>query len=122
MPHRLEMEQVLMQARCKLTELEGCVLGEIWERGPCTAYAVRQEFLRSLNPHWSGSAGAIYPLIKRLEQRGYVRARDHATGRKQSKRYVVTAAGKRELCRWLGPPLAVGTVGVPMDPLRTRLL
>jgi Virulence activator alpha C-term len=25
-------------------------------------------------------------------------------------------------CRWLGPPVAVGTVGVPMDPLRTRLL
>jgi DNA-binding PadR family transcriptional regulator len=111
-----------MNARRELTELEGSVLGEIWAKGPCTAYAVRQEFLRSLNPYWSGSGGAIYPLIKRLEKRGYVRALDHATGRRQSKRYVATASGKRELCRWIGPPVAIGTVGVPMDPLRSRLL
>ncbi len=111
-----------MKARRRLTELEGCVLGEIWDKGPCTAYALRQEFLRSLNPHWSGSAGAIYPLVRRLHKHGFVRAADHATGRKRSKRYVLTAAGNRELCRWLGPPLENGTIGVPMDPLRTRML
>jgi DNA-binding PadR family transcriptional regulator len=111
-----------MKSRRGLTELEGCVLGEIWDKGPCTAYALRQEFLRSLNPYWSGSAGAIYPLVRRLEQQRYIRATDHANGRKQSKRYVLTAAGSRELGRWLGPPLAAETLGVPMDPLRSRLL
>jgi DNA-binding PadR family transcriptional regulator len=111
-----------MKAKRELTELEGCVLGEIWDKGPCTPYAIRQEFLRSLNPYWSGSAGAIYPLVRRLEQHGLVRSTDHTAGRKQSKRYVLTAAGKRELRRWLGPPLTEGTVGVPMDPLRNRLL
>jgi DNA-binding PadR family transcriptional regulator len=111
-----------MKARRSLTELEGCVLGEIWDKGPCTAYAVRQEFLRSLNPYWSGSAGAIYPLIKRLDERKYVRAHDHATGRRASKRYVVTAAGSRALRGWLGPARAEATAAVPMDPLRNRIL
>jgi DNA-binding PadR family transcriptional regulator len=60
--------------------------------------------------------------VRRLQRCGFIRANDHATGRKQSKRYVLTAAGKRELRRWLGPPVTEGTVGVPMDPSRNRLL
>ena len=106
-----------------LTELEGCVLGEIALRQPCTAYVVRREFLQSLTPHWSRSAGAVYPLFRRLEARGYIRAKSHATGRRQSKHYVVTLARGtgRQLARWIGPPLTRESAGVPMDPLRSRL-
>ena len=104
-----------------LTELEGCVLGEIALRQPCTAYVVRREFLQSLTPHWSGSAGAVYPLFRRLEARGYIRAKSHATGRRQSKHYVVTRAGRAALARWIGPPLTRESAGVPMDPLRSRM-
>jgi DNA-binding PadR family transcriptional regulator len=104
----------------ELTELEGCVLGHVWEKGPCTAYALRQMFLGSASPHWSGSAGAIYPLVQRLARQGLLRARDQATGRRRSKGYVLTPAGFARFLRWLGPPLSEETVGVPMDPLRTR--
>ncbi len=105
----------------ELTELEGCVLGLVWELGPCTAYALRQELLQSPSPYWSGSAGAIYPLLGRLERQRLVRAKDQATGRRRSKGYELTPAGFRHLVRWLGPPLSDETAGVPMDPLRTRV-
>jgi DNA-binding PadR family transcriptional regulator len=110
-----------MTAARTLTELEGCVLGLVWSRGPCTAYVVRKDLLLSASPHWSGSAGAIYPLMERLARQGLIRSRPDATGRRASRKYVVTAAGLAALRAWLGPPLPPGVVGIPPDPLRTRL-
>jgi DNA-binding PadR family transcriptional regulator len=108
------------QAR-PLTELEGTALGVLWARQPCTPYQVRREFLDSPSPHWSGSAGAIYPLLERLERVGLVRSEAHATGARRSRRYRVTAAGRRALICWMGPPVGDDIVGVPPDPLRARI-
>ena len=105
----------------ELTELEGSVLGVVWERGPCTAYVVRKVFVDSPSPYWSGSAGAVYPLLARLERRGLVRSRAHSVGRRASRRFAITPRGLRRLQRWLGPPFADWILGVPVDPLRTRL-
>lgn len=105
----------------KLSELEGCVLGLFWSDGPCTPYAIRQVFLNSPSPHWSGSAGAIYPLVRRLERRRLLRSETRATGRRPSRLYALTPAGTRALQTWLSPPLPEVAVGVPPDPLRTRL-
>jgi DNA-binding PadR family transcriptional regulator len=110
-----------MPATRKLTELEGCVLGLIWAKAPCTAYTLRKEFLDSPSPHWSGSAGAIYPLVARLQKWRLIRSAPHAAGRRHSKRYGLTPAGMHRLYAWMGPPLSDETVGVPADPLRTRL-
>ena len=33
-----------MTNAARLTEVEGCALGVVWQRGPCTAYEVRMEF------------------------------------------------------------------------------
>jgi DNA-binding PadR family transcriptional regulator len=104
-----------------LTELEGCVLAYVWEKGSCTAYVLRQEFLRSPSPHWSGSAGAIYPLVQRLARERLLRSENRSTGRRRSKCYALTPAGLAQFLRWLGPPLTDKTAGLPMDPLRTRL-
>ena len=105
----------------RLSELEGCVLGLLGVSGPATPYALRQEFLRSPSPHWSGSAGAIYPLVERLERRNWLRSEPHSTGQRRSRRYRLTPAGLRVLRHWLGPPFAARTIGVPSDPLRTRM-
>jgi DNA-binding PadR family transcriptional regulator len=104
-----------------LTELEGTVMGVLWARQPCTPYQVRREFLASPSPHWSGSAGAIYPLVQRLEKAGLVRSEPHATGSRRSRVYRLTPAGRRALVRWMGPPVADDIVGVPPDPLRARI-
>lgn len=110
-----------MTTQRKLTELEGSVLGLVWAKGPCTPYTVRKEFLNSPSPAWSGSAGAIYPLIERLEHRKLIRASEHADGLRRSKRYDLTASGLSKLRAWAGPPLSQDLLGVPADPLRTRL-
>lgn len=104
-----------------LTELEGTVLGLVWARQPCTPYRVRREFTDSPSPYWSGSAGAIYPLMARLESAGLLRSAPHATGERGSRRYRLTPAGRRALERWVGPPVPDQVAGVPPDPLRMRI-
>ena len=105
----------------KLSELEGCVLGLVETQGPLTPYAVRKVFLDSASPHWSGSAGAIYPLIRRLEERALLKSEAHRTGSRRSRLYRSTATGRRVLRRWVGPPIPDWVVAVPVDSLRTRL-
>jgi DNA-binding PadR family transcriptional regulator len=110
-----------LMPRQHLSELEGAVLGLLWSKGPTTPYAVRTEFLRSLNPHWSGSAGAIYPLVRRLERRRWIRAATAVLDGRRTRPYRLTAGGLRIFRRWLGPPLLPRVAGVPPDPLRTRV-
>jgi DNA-binding PadR family transcriptional regulator len=104
-----------------LTELEGAVLGVLWQRGPCTPYAVRRVFLESPSPYWSGSAGAIYPLMNRLKRQRRIESKASATGRRASKLYSLTPAGARAFRVWLTPPWPAVVTGVPADPLRTRV-
>ncbi|MGH7741342.1 MAG: PadR family transcriptional regulator [Candidatus Eiseniibacteriota bacterium] len=104
-----------------LTELEGSVLGVVWARQPCTPYRVRREFTDSPSPYWSGSAGAIYPLMSRLESAGLLRSAAHSTGGRGSRRYQITPAGRSALGRWIGPPIPLEVAGVPPDPARMRI-
>jgi DNA-binding PadR family transcriptional regulator len=101
------------------TELEGCVLGIVWERGPCTAYVIRTVFLESLSPYWSGSAGSIYPLVARLEARGLIAARVEPRGGRSRKELSITSEGAA-VHAWLYP-LPEWTGQVPVDPVRTRM-
>jgi len=104
-----------------LTELEGAVLGAVWQHGPCTPYRVRRVFLDSPSPYWSGSAGAIYPLMLRLERRGLIASRAGPVRRRASRLYRVAPPGLRQFRAWLGPPWSAVVAGVPADPLRTRV-
>lgn len=104
-----------------LSELEAVILGLIWSDGPCTAYAVRRTVQDSLSAKWSGSAGAVYPAVTRLEQRGLLRTREQATGKRQSRALGVTSKGSRALSSWLRPPTDPVTLGIAPDPLRLRL-
>jgi len=103
------------------SELEGCVLGHLWKHGPCTAYSVRATMLESPSSHWSGSAGAIYPLLARFEARGLVRSRQAMRGERESWVYSLTAAGRARFRSWLGPPLTADVISIAADPLRTRM-
>lgn len=104
------------------TELESAVLAVVWREGPCTPYAIRQHFLESRTPRWSGSAGAIYPLVRRLETRGLVRSTSNARGRRAQRDYRITRLGGAALKRWLRAPISSGDETLIHDPLRTRML
>jgi len=102
----------------RLTELDFCVLGVIWECGPLSAYRVRARFAESNTATWSSSAGSIYPSIRRL-----VRAGLAVAGSRQDERGTrhvgITAKGRERLRTWLidlSPKLGTATA----DPIRTR--
>jgi DNA-binding PadR family transcriptional regulator len=103
-----------------LTELEGAALGVVVRDGPCTSYAVKELFRASPSEFWSGSAGSIYPLMRRLERRGLIVSAEGSTGRRGRRLHRVTAAGRRAFARWLGD--ARRAAGMGFDPLRTRLV
>jgi len=103
-----------------LTELESCVLGVVWQRGPCTAYTVRREFAVSSSSHWSSSAGSIYPVLARLESLGLIEGEEATWGAGTKKHYRATAQGIATLKEWIGPPLEEWSVASTFDPIRTR--
>jgi DNA-binding PadR family transcriptional regulator len=111
----------MAKRRASLTELEGCVLGTIAVRGPCTPYAIRREFQKSPSQHWSASAGAVYPLVLRLRHRGLLRIAQQSRDGRNGRLYALTAVGRRALREWIRPPFSSFTISVPPDPLRTRL-
>jgi DNA-binding PadR family transcriptional regulator len=104
----------------EMTEVEYCVLGAIWLRGPCSAYTIRQEFAQSSTSFWSSSAGSIYPVIERLiEARLIVSTADKADGRGK-RELAATPAGMSALRSWIGDvPDWAGKA--TLDPIRTRL-
>jgi DNA-binding PadR family transcriptional regulator len=101
------------------SELEAVVLGLVWKKGPCTAHAVRIEFAASQSSHWSGSAGSIYPLMRRLEEHGLLASRQEEVGRRPRRLYSITAAGRKALRGWLlaSDP---AVYSVQYDPIRIR--
>ncbi len=104
-----------------LSELEGAVLGLIWRDGPMTAYAVRREFVASSTSFFNGSAGSIYPLVRRLEAAGLIRSRDRRGDGRATKELAATKAGARALRAWIGPPIDDRWAGATLDPIRSRV-
>ena len=83
----------------------------------CTAYRVRQVFLASRSAEWSGSAGAVYPAINRLEAEGLI-AESAAQDGRGTRTYRLTAAGNAAHDVWLCD--AERAIGAGLDPFRTR--
>jgi DNA-binding PadR family transcriptional regulator len=100
-----------------LTELEGAILSEIHHRGQKTAFQVRKAFAASFSLEWKGSAGAIYPAVKRLEERGYIQASVAQDGR-ATRQLSLTRAGRESLMAWACDPTRAISVGI--DPFRLR--
>lgn len=86
---------------------------------PRTGYELERVLRSDLDPIWSAGFSQIYPELSRLRRRGWVLLR--VLGPRRGPRrnlYRVTAAGRRELARWLGEaPEAPGG----NDPLLVRL-
>ena len=98
-------------SRTDTTELEAAVLGVVWQDGPCTPYAIRQHFLESPAPRWSGSAGAIYPLVRRPPHAAVANRQvapeqpEHAIRIGAPRRATGIGAGETRCMQWLSPSL-----------------
>jgi DNA-binding PadR family transcriptional regulator len=109
-----------MRTPRRYSELECFTLGLVWQLGPCSAYDVRRHMQRSPSTEWSGSAGAIYPLMQRLHKRGLLAAHAERNGKRRRCEYTATPKGVAVLKEWIGPPLAPEAITVVYDPLRSR--
>ncbi|MCH7905259.1 MAG: PadR family transcriptional regulator [Armatimonadetes bacterium] len=105
----------------KLSHLAYIALGVIARSGPCTAYAVMKEFRQSRSSYFSGSAGAIYPLVRRLEAAKLIKAERSRMGSRTKKRYSLTEKGFISLRQWLSAPIPAEEVSFNVDLLRSRV-
>jgi len=99
--------------------MEGAVLAIISREQGATAYYIKEEFRRSPSDFWSGSAGAVYPLVKRLEARALLTSRDESEGARPKRLFKLTKTGRETLLHWLTDVDRACSLGY--DPLRTRL-
>lgn len=72
-----------------------------WPR-PWTTYELAKQARRSLHWVWPRAERQLYSVPKKLVALGYATAHEHATGRRASTRYRITAAGRAALREWLG--------------------
>jgi DNA-binding PadR family transcriptional regulator len=100
-----------------LTELEGAILWEIGHFERVTAFQVRKAFAVSVSLEWKGSAGAVYPAVKRLEARGYVAA-SAAEGGRGARHLSLTDKGEQALVAWGCDVNRAASIGI--DPFRLR--
>lgn len=104
-----------------MTELESCVLGVVWQGGPLTAYEIAKPFAASVSSYWSGSAGAIYPLVRRLEEKGFLQGEVTQWNSRKKRTFTITPTGLAALREWLAPPFAPAVGAPAFDPIRTRI-
>lgn len=102
------------------SELECFVLGLIWQLGPASPYEIRRHMQASPSTQWSASAGAIYPLVQRLQRAGLLASEAKREGRRRRREYRITTKGLAALRAWIGPPIGAEAVTVAHDPLRSR--
>ena len=81
--------------------------------GPLSGYDIKQIYAQSLGNFWSESFGAIYPILKRLEEEGLTtREVQRQAGKPDRNVYTITETGREELHRWLAQPA---------EPVRERV-
>jgi DNA-binding PadR family transcriptional regulator len=84
--------------------LEHAILVSLSER-PASGLELTRRFDRSLGFFWSATHQQIYRVLARMDADGWVRGKRVAQqGRPDKKEYALSAAGRRELARWLATP------------------
>ncbi len=74
-----------------------------------SGYELTRRFDRSIGFFWGATHQQIYRVLRRVEDRGWVEATVvPQDGRPDKKDYRVSAAGARELARWIAAPTEPG--------------
>jgi PadR family transcriptional regulator AphA len=72
--------------------------------GPRTGYEIKAAVDQSVRFFWAASYGQIYPELKQLAEAGLVKGESAPQGERKRTVYTLTAAGRKELARWLDEP------------------
>ena len=97
-----------------LTDFEQVLLGII-AREPRSGYGLKKLFNASPASVYQPSPGALYPALRRLEDRGLLQAeRKVSSGRRALRLYHVTEAGLAVHLDWLRQPVVPDTVAADL--------
>ena len=97
-----------------LTDFEQVLLGVIADE-PRSGYGLKKMFSSSPASVYQPSPGALYPALRRLEQRGLLHAEEQVSrGRRALRLYQVTEAGLAVCLEWLRQPVVPETVGADL--------
>lgn len=102
----------------RLTQDEGTFLSLLVRVQPATAYQLSKIYAESPVSNFGTSKGKIYPMIRRLKERGLVSARAVDDAR-NSEVLLCTARGRAAVRSWLKDIKPNHLL--PEDPLRTML-
>jgi len=64
---------------------------------PCHGYEVMKEIRDKTSGFWKPTAGGIYPVLKDLEESGYVQGKWDAKTKRRKKIYTITESGRAVL-------------------------
>jgi DNA-binding PadR family transcriptional regulator len=97
-----------------LTDFEQVLLGVI-AGGPRSGYGLKKMFDASPAGVYQPSPGALYPALRRLEDRGLLQAEKKvSSGRRSQRLYHVTEAGRAVHVDWLRQPVVPDTVATDL--------
>ena len=97
-----------------LTDFEQVLLGVIADE-PRSGYGLKKMFSSSPASVYQPSPGALYPALRRLEERGLLHAENQvSSGRRALRLYQVTEAGLAVYLEWLRKPVVPETVGAEL--------
>ena len=97
-----------------LTDFEHVLLAVIASE-PRSGYGLKKMFNSSPASVYQPSPGALYPALRRLEERGLLHAEKQvSSGRRALRLYQVTEAGLAVYLEWLRKPVVPETVGADL--------
>src|SRR5579864_8273345 len=106
-------------AKTATSSLEYALLGLI-RQGASSGYELRKQFSTTPIGHFSDSPGSIYPALKRLEQRGWIRRLNEDGGPRGRQRFGLSKAGESILQDWMAMPVGREDVVWRSDELLLR--
>lgn len=107
------------RAATQLTEDEGTFLALLVRVQPATAYQLSKIYAESPVSNYGTSKGKIYPLIRRLGERGLLKSRPVEGDARGSEKLECTARGREALRSWI-KDIRPGYLLLE-DPLRTMV-
>ena len=97
-----------------LTDFEQVLLGVIASE-PRSGYGLKKMFSSSPASVYQPSPGALYPALRRLEERGLLQAdKQVSSGQRALRLYQLTDAGLAVFLEWLRTPVVPETVGAEL--------
>lgn len=109
----------MAKAKSQLTDDEGTFLALVARIQPATAYQLSKVYEDSPVSNFGTSKGKIYPLIRRLKERGLLRSKPVQGDARGTEMLICTAAGERAVKDWVAE-IRPNHLLLD-DPLRTKV-